>query len=72
MFRIEAARDDYRIKMELQEKELLEFQQKNEELSSLAEEARTLKDEVDVLRHSSDKLAKYESTIETYKKKLGK
>ena len=28
----------------------------NEDLSSLAEEARTLKDEMDVLRHTSDKV----------------
>ena len=31
-------------------------QLQNEDLSSLAEEARTLKDEMDVLRHTSDKV----------------
>ncbi|CAH1774314.1 unnamed protein product [Owenia fusiformis] len=70
LFRMEAARDDYRIKVELQEKEILDLQQKNDELNSLAEEARALKDEVDILRHTADKVAKYESTIETYKKRL--
>ena len=67
---METQKDDFRIKVELQEKELLELQQKNEDLSSLAEEARTLKDEMDVLRHTSDKVSKYEQTIETLKKRL--
>ena len=40
------------------------------ELAALAEEAQSLKDEMDVLRHTSDKAVKYEATIETYKKKL--
>ena len=42
----------------------------NDQLQALAEEAQNLKDEIDVLRHSSDKAVKYEATIETYKKKL--
>ena len=39
-------------------------------LSALAEEARSLKDEVDVLRQNEEKVKIYESTIESYKKKL--
>lgn len=70
VFRIEAARDDFRIKVELQEKEMSDLHAKNDELSSLAEEARSLKDELDILKHTSDKVTKYETTIETYKKKL--
>ena len=45
---------------------------KNEDLTALAEEARCLKDEIDILRHTSDKVTKYEQTIDTYKKKLGR
>ncbi|XP_013415210.1 protein Hook homolog 3 isoform X2 [Lingula anatina] len=70
LFRAETVRDDHKIKIELLEKELQDQKQKNDELSSLAEEARTLKDELDVLRHTSDKVIRYETTIESYKKKL--
>ncbi|XP_051523515.1 protein Hook homolog 3-like isoform X1 [Myxocyprinus asiaticus] len=69
-FRLEAAKDDYRIRCEELEKELLEVRGQNEELTSLAEEAQTLKDEMDVLRHSSDKVSKLEAQVEVYKKKL--
>ncbi|XP_022087313.1 protein Hook homolog 3-like isoform X2 [Acanthaster planci] len=69
-FRLENLRDDMQIRMDMLEREVVEISQKNEKLTSLAEEARALKDEMDELRHTSDKVAKYESTIETYKKKL--
>ncbi|XP_038075290.1 protein Hook homolog 3-like isoform X2 [Patiria miniata] len=69
-FRLENIRDDLQIRIDMLEREVLEISQKNEKLTSLAEEARALKDEMDVLRHTSDKVSKYESTIETYKKKL--
>ncbi|XP_072351590.1 protein Hook homolog 3 isoform X2 [Scyliorhinus torazame] len=69
-FRLEAAKDDYRIRCEELEKEVFELRQQNEELTSLAEEAQSLKDEMDVLRHSSDKVSKLEGMVESYKKKL--
>ncbi|XP_057675423.1 protein Hook homolog 3 isoform X4 [Corythoichthys intestinalis] len=69
-FRLEAAKDDYRIRCEELEKELLDVRSQNEELTSLADEAQSLKDEMDVLRHSSDKVSKLEGTVEHYKKKL--
>uniref|UniRef100_A0A671MCA2 Calponin-homology (CH) domain-containing protein n=1 Tax=Sinocyclocheilus anshuiensis TaxID=1608454 RepID=A0A671MCA2_9TELE len=69
-FRLEAAKDDYRIRCEELEKELMEVRGQNEELTSLAEEAQSLKDEMDVLRHSSDKVSKLEAQVEVYKKKL--
>ncbi|XP_033978951.1 protein Hook homolog 3 isoform X2 [Trematomus bernacchii] len=69
-FRLEASKDDYRIRCEELEKELLDVKSQNEELSSLADEAQSLKDEMDVLRHSSDKVSKLEGTVEHYKKKL--
>ncbi|XP_050965744.1 protein Hook homolog 3 isoform X3 [Labeo rohita] len=69
-FRLEAAKDDYRIRCEELEKELMEVRGQNEELTSLAEEAQSLKDEMDVLRHSSDKVSKLEAQVDAYKKKL--
>nr|XP_055054039.1 protein Hook homolog 3 isoform X1 [Misgurnus anguillicaudatus] len=69
-FRLEAAKDDCRIRCEELEKELVEVRGQNEELTSLAEEAQSLKDEIDVLRHSSDKVSKLEAQVEAYKKKL--
>uniref|UniRef100_A0A4W3JKV8 Hook microtubule tethering protein 3 n=1 Tax=Callorhinchus milii TaxID=7868 RepID=A0A4W3JKV8_CALMI len=69
-FRLEAAKDDFRIRCEELEKELIELREQNEELTSLADEAQTLKDEMDVLRHSSDKVGKLEGIVEVYKKKL--
>ncbi|KAI5139602.1 Protein Hook 1 [Manis pentadactyla] len=48
-FRLEAAKDDYQVHCEELEKQLIEFQHRNDELTSLAEETRALKDEIDVL-----------------------
>lgn len=48
--RLETAKDDYRIHCEELEKQLVELQHRNDELTSLAEESRALKDELDVLR----------------------
>lgn len=69
-FRLEASKDDYRIRCEELEKEISDLRQQNEDLTSLADEAQSLKDEMDVLRHSSDKVAKLEGQVESYKKKL--
>uniref|UniRef100_A0A673ZIB8 Protein Hook homolog 3 n=2 Tax=Salmo trutta TaxID=8032 RepID=A0A673ZIB8_SALTR len=69
-FRLEAAKDDYRIRCEELGKELTDLRGQNEELTSLADEAQSLKDEMDVLRHSSDKVSKLEVMVESYKKKL--
>lgn len=48
--RLEASKDDYRIRCEELEKELLDVKSQNEELTALADEAQSLKDEMDVLR----------------------
>ncbi|KAJ6662575.1 hypothetical protein lerEdw1_011712 [Lerista edwardsae] len=69
-FRLEAAKDDYRVHCEELEKQLVELQHRNDEVSSLAEESRALKDEIDVLRTVADKASKLESTVEIYRKKL--
>ncbi|XP_043075236.1 protein Hook homolog 1 [Puntigrus tetrazona] len=69
-FRLEAAKDDYRIHCEELEKQLVELQNRNDELTSLAEESRSLKDELDILRSCSDRAVKLEASVETYRKKL--
>ncbi|CAK8688742.1 protein Hook homolog 3-like isoform X1 [Clavelina lepadiformis] len=69
-YRLEASRDDCKLRCEVVERELIESQNKIEELSALAEESRLLKDEIDYLRSASDKAAKLEATIQTYKTKL--
>ncbi|XP_048353326.1 protein Hook homolog 1 isoform X2 [Sphaerodactylus townsendi] len=69
-FRLEAAKDDYRVHCEELEKQLVELQHRNDELTGLAEESRALKDEIDVLRMFADKASKLESTVEMYRKKL--
>ncbi|XP_060888344.1 protein Hook homolog 1 [Labrus mixtus] len=69
-FRLEAAKDDYRIHCEELEKQLIEVQHRNDELTGLAEESRALKDELDVLRNCSDRVVMLEASVETYKRKL--
>ena len=39
-------------------------------MQKLADQALKLKDELDILRETADKVAKYEATIDSYKKKL--
>ncbi|KAJ8363387.1 hypothetical protein SKAU_G00122180 [Synaphobranchus kaupii] len=69
-FRLENSRDDVRMREEALEREVSELQQRNEELTSLAQEAQTLKDEMDILRHSSDRVSRLEALVDTYKRKL--
>ncbi|KZC10839.1 PREDICTED: protein Hook homolog [Dufourea novaeangliae] len=70
LFKVETSRDDYRVKVELLEKEVLELQSKQEDLQKAADEANHLKDEIDALKETADKVAKYELTIDSYKKKM--
>ncbi|XP_059489712.1 protein Hook homolog 3 isoform X2 [Neocloeon triangulifer] len=70
VFKAETARDDYRAKVKLVEKENLDTKTRLVELQQAADEARLLKDELDVAREAADQAAKYEAAIETYKKKL--
>lgn len=69
-YRLENSRDDVRVQGEILEREVIELQQRNEELTSLAQEAQALKDEMDILRHSSDRVNQLEALVETYKRKL--
>jgi len=67
---MEAAKDESQAKCDDFEARLEESEEKVAELQKLAEQARALKDEVDILRETSEKVGKYEGIIETYKKKL--
>lgn len=49
-FRLESSRDDQRVRADVLEREVSELQLRNEELTSLAQEAQSLKDEMDILR----------------------
>ncbi|KAG1697893.1 Protein Hook [Nymphon striatum] len=70
LYKLESSRDEHRVKVEIHEKTISDLHQKNDELLKLADQAQLLKDEIDILRHTSDKVEKYELTIESYKKKL--
>lgn len=69
-FILETARDDCRLRVEVQDREITELQARIDELQVHADEARHLKDEIDVLKETADKVGKYEATIESYKRKL--
>ncbi|KAM4677777.1 protein Hook homolog 2 [Discoglossus pictus] len=69
-YRLESARDDYRQRCQELDKDVQELQQRNQDLTGLAHEAQGLRDEMDVLRHSSDRVGKLESLVDSYKKKL--
>ncbi|XP_077412942.1 protein Hook homolog 2 isoform X1 [Vanacampus margaritifer] len=69
-YRLESSRDDMRVRADTLERELANVQQRNEDLTSLAQEAQGLKDEMDILRHSSDRVNQLETLVETYKRKL--
>lgn len=70
LYKVETARDDYRAKVELQDRELQDLRMRTDELQRKAEEAQHLKDEVDILRETADRVGQYEATIASYKKKL--
>ncbi|CAL1588523.1 unnamed protein product [Knipowitschia caucasica] len=69
-YRLDNSRDDLRVRNDILEREVLDLHQRNEELTSLAEEAQSLKDEMDILRHSSSRVSQLEALVETYKRKL--
>lgn len=70
LFKMENSKEELRIKSELLEKELMELKFKNEDLQRKANEARNLKDELDIQRQLVEKAEKNEATIELLKKKL--
>lgn len=70
LLKMETQRDDYRIKVLEQEKDILTLQEKIADLQSAAEKAVQLKDEVDALNETADKAKALEITVSSYKKKL--
>lgn len=70
LYKMEKERDELTVKVEEMERAHEESIAKEAELQTLADQARSLKDEVDILRETSDKVDKYEATIEAYKKKM--
>lgn len=48
--RLDSSRDDIRVRADVLQREVADLQLRNEELTSLAQEAQSLKDEMDVLR----------------------
>ena len=70
LFKSEGQRDEAQVKADLLEKQLEEAQTREAENQKLADQALKLKDEVDILRDAADKAAKYEATIDSYKKKM--
>ncbi|XP_013889242.1 protein Hook homolog 2 isoform X2 [Austrofundulus limnaeus] len=69
-YRLENSRDDLRVRAEVLERDVANLQHRNEELTSLAHEAQALKDEMDILRHSSDRVNQLEALVDSYKRKL--
>ncbi|XP_058793977.1 protein Hook homolog 3-like [Phymastichus coffea] len=70
IYKLETSRDNYLSKIDILQKDRIELQRKHLEFKKSAEESRILKDEVDALRETADKVLIYESTIESYKKKM--
>lgn len=70
VLKLESARDNYIARLDIMTEEFRDLQQKNIELNQQAEEARSLKDEVDELRYLASQQARNETLIQSYKKKL--
>lgn len=69
-YKLESEKEKYRIQFEAAKLEQELLMSKNVELKKIAQDAQALKDEVDVLKHTSNKVEKLESSIESYKIKL--
>ncbi|XP_060560473.1 protein Hook homolog 3-like isoform X3 [Ruditapes philippinarum] len=69
-YKLESTKDDFRIKVEVLQKEINELKDKNSELLTQTEECRGLKDELDDLRQAAEQVVKYEVQIESYKRKM--
>lgn len=66
----ETAREDLKLKSQQQNVEIISMQQKIEELTKNTSKMSQLKDELDVLRESNDKMKVLETQLATYKKRL--
>ncbi|XP_012584757.1 PREDICTED: protein Hook homolog 2 isoform X3 [Condylura cristata] len=70
-FRLESGREDERLHCAELEREVTELQQRNQALTSLAQEAQALKDEMDELRQSSERAGQLEATLSSCRSRLG-
>ncbi|VFV39505.1 protein hook homolog 2-like isoform [Lynx pardinus] len=70
-FRLENGREDERLHCAELEREVSELQQRNQALTSLAQEAQALKDEMDELRQSSERAGQLEATLSSCRRRLG-
>uniref|UniRef100_A0A8D1SNJ6 Calponin-homology (CH) domain-containing protein n=1 Tax=Sus scrofa TaxID=9823 RepID=A0A8D1SNJ6_PIG len=70
-FRLENGREDERLRCAELEREVMELQQRNQALTSLAQEAQALKDEMDELRQSSERAGQLEATLSSCRRRLG-
>lgn len=66
----ETAREDLKLKSHQQHVEIISMQQKIEDLTKNTSKMAQLKDELDVLRESNDKIKVLETQLATYKKRL--
>ncbi|XP_027990302.2 protein Hook homolog 2 isoform X2 [Eptesicus fuscus] len=70
-FRLENSREDDHLRCVELEREVTELQQRNQALTSLAQEAQALKDEMDELRQSSERAGQLEATLSSCRSRLG-
>ncbi|XP_040846213.1 protein Hook homolog 2 isoform X3 [Ochotona curzoniae] len=70
-FRLESGREDERLRCATLEREVAELQQRNQALTSLAQEAQALKDEIDELRQTSERAGQLEATLNSCRRRLG-
>jgi protein HOOK2 len=68
---LESSREDERLRCAELEREVTELQQRNQALTSLAQEAQALKDEMDELRQSSERAGQLEATLNSCRRRLG-
>ncbi|XP_063472165.1 protein Hook homolog 2 isoform X5 [Symphalangus syndactylus] len=70
-FRLESGREDEHLRCAELEREVAELQHRNQALTSLAQEAQALKDEMDELRQSSERAGQLEATLTSCRRRLG-
>ena len=70
LYKLESEKEKYRVQYEASKAEQQTLIEKNIELKKVAQENQSLKDEIDILKHTSERVEKLESTIDNYKIKL--
>ncbi|XP_022914746.1 protein hook [Onthophagus taurus] len=70
LFKVETIRDDYAAKIVDQDKQIHSLQEEIAKLQLAVEDSNRLKDEVDALSETANKVQEMETTLTSYKKKL--